>query len=423
MSEALPTDEPAPASEAASEPRVEPAQAQEAPFVPREEPAPAPEDAPAPQDEAAPLQEDASAPENEAAPVQEEASVPLAEAVPIPEEASVPQDEPAPAREEPSLSRDEPASAPEAASAPHEAHPAPSSTANRQKRVRELDFARPSKFSQDVQRRIARGHDAFCRAAQTQLSAELRTTVELEMLSVDQQTWSVAVNEMPALSLYGIVSTSAGLPLLLGLEDVAVTRMIERLLGGTGIESAGERDLTEIEIALATKIFLTLVTQLSRTWQELLSTDLTLTGVENQQANIQLAPQSEPTLSVAMELRIDELVAAATLLVPHRSVEVLLVQLPRGHYGDGRDSEPDAEVEAMLRSALSGVTVEVRVEVGSRQATVDEVVALRPGDVVPLSLASSGVTLYADAVPIYRGRPGRSANRRAVEVLERMGNV
>jgi len=146
-----------------------------------------------------------------------------------------------------------------------------------------------------------------------------------------------------------------------------------------------------------------------------------LTAVETQQNRIQLAPQSEPTLSVRMELKLSETATSSiTLLIPHRSVEVMLTQLPAGHYGDGHSLEPDAEVEQMLKTALRGVTVEVRAEVGSRQMTVDEVVALKRGDVVQLGPAASGATVYAGAVPIYRARPGRSANRRAVEVLERM---
>jgi flagellar motor switch protein FliM len=319
--------------------------------------------------------------------------------------------EPLPADEAVAPSEPAPASTP--------THPV-SAGAKRPKRIREVDFARPTKFTQDQQRRIGRGHDSFCRAVQSQLSAELRMTVALEVASVEQQTWSVAVNELPPLSLYAIVSTTGGLPILLSVEYTAVTTMIEVLLGGTGSNTRGERDLTEIEVALATRIFLTIVTQLSRTWQELLSTDLMLSGVETQQSNIQLAPQSEPTLTIAMELQIEELAATATLIVPYRSVEPLLGQLPGGHYGDGRDPEPDAEVEQLLRSALRGVSVEVRAEVGSRQLTVDEVLALQPGEVVRLGPAVAGATIYADAVPIYRARPGRSANRRAIEVLERI---
>jgi flagellar motor switch protein FliM len=48
------------------------------------------------------------------------------------------------------------------------------------------------------------------------------------------------------------------------------------------------------------------------------------------------------------------------------------------------------------------------------------VLTLGPGDVLRLGASASGGTLYADAVPIHRIRPGRSGNRRAIEIMERI---
>jgi flagellar motor switch protein FliM len=162
------------------------------------------------------------------------------------------------------------------------------------------------------------------------------------------------------------------------------------------------------------------VAPLSRTWQELLGTELTLEGLETQQSNLQLAPSSEPTLSVTMELEMQRLSATMTLLIPHRAIEHQLEQLSAGHYGEHSDGSADEEVEELVRSALRGVEVEVRAEIGSRELTIDEVLALQPGDVVKLAPASAGGTLYADSVGIHRTRPGRSGNRRAVEILDRI---
>src|SRR5215831_15045438 len=64
----------------------------------------------------------------------------------------------------------------------------------RTRRVREIDFSRPSKFAQDQQRRLERAHEAFCRTAATQLSAELRVPMELEVLSIDQLTFGAAIS-------------------------------------------------------------------------------------------------------------------------------------------------------------------------------------------------------------------------------------
>lgn len=290
----------------------------------------------------------------------------------------------------------------------------------RQRRVREVDFARPTKFAQEQQRRIARGHEGFCRSVSTQLSAEIRTPVELEIVNVDQQVWSSALAEIPQMSLFAIVGTSHGTRILLSIEQWSVVLMIERLLGSVTTAALTDVRLTEIELALARRILDTLVTQLSRTWEELLSTSVELTALETQQTTVQLAPSSEPTLVITAEMKIEERPSTLKVLLPHRAIEIALAQLARSHYGESSDGETDASAEEALRLVLRGVEVEVRAQVGARELTVDEVLALAPGDIVRLGPSSAGGILYADAVPIHRTKPGRSGNRRAVEILERI---
>jgi flagellar motor switch protein FliM len=298
--------------------------------------------------------------------------------------------------------------------------PAVQAAPRRQRRVREVDFTRPTKFTQEQQRRVSRHHQSFCRTAQTQLTAEFRTTVELEVLNVDQQAWVSALQEVPQPSIYAFVTTSAGAPLLLSLEQGALMTMIEWLLGGPAETRPVDRDLTDVELALTHRIFATLVSQLSRTWQDLLETELALGGIETQQANIQLVAQSEPTLAITMELQLGRLSSTMTLLVPHRSIEALLGNLSKSNYGDAYEPVPTEDGELRVRNALRSIPVEVRAEVGSRELSVDEVLALRPGDVLRLGPSAAGGLLYASAVPTHRIRPGRSGRRRAVAVLDRL---
>ena len=303
----------------------------------------------------------------------------------------------------------------EEAGGPDRTHDIP---ATRQGRVREVDFARPTKFSQEQQRRIARHHQAFCRAAQTQLSAEFRATIELDVAGVDQQTWIAALQEVSQPSLYAVVATSSGAPLVVTVEHAAVMTMVEWLLGGLGEVRPLEREFTEVEIALARRVFATIVSHLSRTWQDLLQTELSLGGLETQQTGLQFVSHSEPTLAVTFSLRLGALDSSLVLLVPHRSVEPLLDRLSRGRYGEGVEVGPDRNAEETVHAALRGVAVEVRAEVGSRNLSLEDVLALKAGDVVRLGPAASGGTLFAHEVALHRIRPGRSGNRRAVSILE-----
>jgi flagellar motor switch protein FliM len=294
------------------------------------------------------------------------------------------------------------------------------------RRVRDVDFSRPAKFTQDQQRRIERSHDAFCRSTGTRLSAELRLTIELEVINVDQLTWSTAINELPPGSLFGIVGTAPlGTHLVVSAETGAALWMVERLLGGGGpIEQPRsiQRELTEIELALTRRLFGTIVSQLSATWEELAGLGLSLVQIETIATSLQVAPPSEPTLVLTIEARAESLSSTLSVLVPWRAIEAVAPKLAGSAYGDmAGEAEADAATATAVRHTLGEAEVDVRAEVGGVELPVERVLALREGDVVPLgSRAASGVVLCIENVPVHRARPGRSGSRRAVSILERL---
>ena len=295
----------------------------------------------------------------------------------------------------------------------------------RPRRVRDIDFSRPSKFTQDQVRRYLRAHDAFCRTVSTRLSAELRTGVELEAINADQLTWSSAIGEIPQPSLLAVIEAEPqGTHLLLSMELPTVMRLVDLLLGGTGQVKATARELTEIEVSMASRIFATIVDQLSLTWQELLGLTLSVRHLETQTANVSFVPTTEPTLVLTLETRSTQAPSSTvTVAVPYRSIEPVVGKLSANLYDSGGPPRDDESADA-VRSALTGVAVELRAEVASRAMSIDDVLSLRPGDVIRFATpADAGVTLCADAVPIHRARPGRSGNHRAIEVVERLEPV
>jgi flagellar motor switch protein FliM len=298
----------------------------------------------------------------------------------------------------------------------------PHGSGRRPRRVREIDFTRPVKLAPDQERRFERAHEIFCRTASTRLSAELRSPVELEVINVEQMTWSAAVGTVPLPSIFAVVQTS---PLetafLVCAEQALVFGFIERLIGGAGPEAAVKRGLTDIEAALARRIFSGLLEQLSLVWQEAFGLDLSLVELESQVANVELAPPSDPTIVLTIETRGERSSSTVSLLVPYRSIASVAGRLS-GQYADFAEApEVDAELGAALETAIGAVDVEARAEVGSIDLTVGEVLALREGDVLRLgALADAGVELYVGHAALYHAKPGRSGNRRAVEITERL---
>jgi len=289
----------------------------------------------------------------------------------------------------------------------------------RPRRVRDVDFTRPTKFAQDQQRLFGRAHETFCRSASTRMSAELRTPLELEVIDVDQLTWSSALGRVPQPSIYVLLEAEPlGTTLLLTIELPLVMRMIDRMLGGTGNAKPHDGELTEIETAMTRRMCASIVEQLTPTWEDLLGLSLHVRAIETKLTNLHLAPPSEPTLTLTMEAKAEATSATLSLAVPYRSIESVAAKLQNAQFADGSG---DTEASVLLRDAIGGVAVEVRAEVARVELTLEDLLHLQIGDVVRLGApAQRGITLFADSVPVHRARPGRSGRRRAVEILENL---
>ena len=287
---------------------------------------------------------------------------------------------------------------------------------SRRRRVRRIDFTRPSKFTTDQQRRLERAHDNFCRSVSTRLSAELRTAMSVELIDTAQLTWANALDEVPKRSVSGIVDVrpldgrillTAELALLLGL--------IERLLGGQGLDRPVERSLSDVDRALTKRIFETLLDELTISFNDVAELSFGLVDIEPERAPAQLAPLSEPTLAMTFEVKLGRTSSTMVLLIPHRAIEPVL----RAPAITAGAAEITAGTAAAVGEALGEVVVQLRAEVGSVDMSLERVLALRPGDVLRLdgTAEEGAVTLYADAVALQRCKLGRNGRHRAVGVL------
>ena len=172
---------------------------------------------------------------------------------------------------------------------------------------------------------------------------------------------------------------------------------------------------------MVSSLFSRVVEALSTVWDDLFRSPLSLDRIETQLMNVQLAPPSEPTVSITIELRLGEMSATASLVVPYRSIEDVVGRLPSAQAEGVLEHEGDAQAAADVKATLSSVEVQLRVEVGAVEVPLERILGLKAGDVVSLGTPSSaGVTVYADGVATHRARPGRRGRRRAIEILERL---
>jgi flagellar motor switch protein FliM len=282
--------------------------------------------------------------------------------------------------------------------------------------LRTVDFSRPTKFTTDQERRLTRAIEAFCRTGSTRLSAE-RVPIELELLDCSQHTWTNASAQVPGGSVVAQIDlTDLGTHIVLTAEHPLLLGALESLLGGSAERAPKERKLTDIDLGLIRRVFDALTEALSGVFMDNAGVTLALRNVDATGEIAWLEQPSEPTLALTMEARLGRASTVMVLLLPYSSVEPILARFTGRD--DGSDQSRDAGSVEAVRAGVSRVDVTVRAEVADRRMPIRDVLALRPGDVVKLgSAAGSAVTLFAEDVPVHVGRPGRSGNRRAVQVI------
>jgi flagellar motor switch protein FliM len=284
--------------------------------------------------------------------------------------------------------------------------------------MKTIDFTRPTKFTPDHERRLGRALAAFCRTSSTRLSAELRLPIELEFAEATQLTWANAHDRLDSTALCGVVELRPPeTQVLLGVDSVFMLTGIESLLSGAPEEPVADRRLSEIDLALARRLFEDMLGQLTVVWADLTGTELELVGIDSQLETAGVAPVSEPTLELAMTAKMLGHDYAMTLLLPHRAIAPVEERILGRHAGAEEAADPVTGLR--LREAMAGIEVPLRAEIAGPQTPAMDVLNLAPGARLRLGgRVGEGLGLCVDGVRVLRAKPGRSGSRRAVQVLE-----
>lgn len=286
--------------------------------------------------------------------------------------------------------------------------------------VRKMDFARPTKFNKDQLRTLHMLHESYCRRASTYLSGAVRSMATMSVTASEQIPYGDFVSSLPAPTFTSVLeiaplNTNAmaaiDLPLLFG--------MLDRMLGGPGSWNSRARELTEIEVRLASTLVEHLLEELSATWSELVPVDFRLRGVEMNAQFAQIADASEPSVLIVMELAIGTAAGSISLCLPYRSIEKVVGELTAQRYFSGGE---DAEIHrTQLLEGLRRVEMPIRAELGKARLPVEQVLALGPGDVISLGRKTNeGVKLVVGNTRTYNAMPGRDGKHLAVRVTERI---
>lgn len=285
-------------------------------------------------------------------------------------------------------------------------------------KVKTYDFRRPDRFSKDHIRTLEMVHDSFARFLQASLSTYLRSIVEAKVSSVKQLTYEEYIQSLPNPTCINEFTME---PLkgyaILDLNAELIFAMIDRVLGGPGIVPKKVRELTAIETPVAERIVVRALDNLRESWQKVAPIVPKLELQDSNPHFVQIAAPSEIVALISMDVKVREHVGQMHLCLPYVLLEPIVGRLSAREWITSGQKGPTSESMVNLKRSLGDTALALRVVLGRAGVTVQELLALKRGDVIRLDSNIRGeLVLEVEGREKYMARPGISNRRKAVEI-------
>jgi flagellar motor switch protein FliM len=277
------------------------------------------------------------------------------------------------------------------------------------------NFRRPDRVTKDQIRSLHFLHDRFARNATTSLSAFLRTTTELSIVSVEQFAYSEFLMALPdPTAFYAVTMRPFDALGALELNPGVAFAMIDRMLGGSGETAAPARALTEIEQNVVDSVVRILLEHLTETWKTVTDIQFQIHARETRPQMLQVASWNEVVILLAFDLRVGELRGLLNLCVPASVIEATGTNFVQNFQQTRR--EPTVVEREWLTENLGRVRFDVSADVETRLKT-RELVTLLPGQVLSLGVpVDAEVNVRVGGALKFRGRLAATSGRAAVRI-------
>ncbi len=286
------------------------------------------------------------------------------------------------------------------------------------RKIKVYDFRRPDKFSKDQIRGLQMIHESFARLLTTNLSARVRSVVQMKVVSVDQVTYEEFTRSLlnpTVLSLF-VLEPLEGTSIL-EINPSLVFAVIDRLLGGKGEPLRKPRELTDIEMTVVRRLIDDFLSALEEAWGHVVELKLRLEGIESNPQFVQIAPPNDMTAVITIDAKIGEAEGMINLCFPYFVLEPIVSKLSAQYWFSAVRKETPPEMVENLRKRLERVLIPVSAELGSSTLTVGELLDLDIGDVILLNQrVGSLVNIKVGERVKFRGKVGTLGKKLAVRI-------
>lgn len=280
------------------------------------------------------------------------------------------------------------------------------------------DFKHPERITKDQVRTIRALHEKFAQTFGTSLSTHLRTMIQVELLNVEQITYSEYMSSLP----------NPGCLYILGFSDIKGNAIfsirpeltfyiIDRLLGGPGEQYEETRSVTLIEQSVMRNVVDKALHELNETWKQIMPLNPKVATFELNPLFVQVAPSTETVILISFSIKSNNIESTIDFCLPYFVLEQVLVSQSEQKWS-GTNNGEEARIDTpLMNRKIKRVGVPLSVVLDMPKLSLNDLNQLQIGDIIRLDRRiHEELDVKVDNKIKYRGRPGHVGSRVAVQI-------
>jgi flagellar motor switch protein FliM len=289
-----------------------------------------------------------------------------------------------------------------------------------EKKVRNHDFRRPSKFAKDHIRTLQMINENYARILTNFLSGYLRTLVQVDVQTVQALQYSEFTNSIANPAVLGIVNfTPLTGSIIMEVNPAIAYALIDRILGGKGMTMEKVRGFTEIELAILMRLITQMLGLMKEPWENVISLRPSLDRIETNAQFAQLMSPNEMVALVTFTAKVGDVEGLLNLCIPHMTVEPVMPKLSTKLWFSLIEKGSTEESRKDIETRVEGTKVPVTAVLGKTTISVHDFLMLQQGDVIPLNTHVDGkIEVNVGSMLKFYGKPGARNKKAAVKITD-----
>jgi flagellar motor switch protein FliM len=292
------------------------------------------------------------------------------------------------------------------------------------KRFHVYDFKHPDRISKDQIRSLRTIHENFARLLATYLSTVVRAMVDVNLLSIDQVTYSEYTMSLstPA-SIYVLNSEGLDGKMIMELSPGLLLFLVDRLLGGTGDAMVNPREITIIEQNVVRNIISSMINILNAVWSQAIELKAHYNSFETDPQFVQIARSSDTIAVIFIEVKVKSYSYQMNICVPYYILEPVLPQLS-SQAVIGSTKQVSEKDRILVNESVLATRMQLVAQLGKVSMTIREFLGLERDDVIKLATRTENeLAVLVNNKVKFTGVPGKSGRYRAVRVKQAVSSL